>query len=49
METPKYIVNSFLYSGLAVLGCVVVGVPIAWILARTRAARAATRSTGSTR
>jgi len=37
VETPKYIVNSFLYSGLAVLGCVVIGVPIAWILARTRA------------
>jgi iron(III) transport system permease protein len=37
VETPKYIVNSFLYSGLAVLGCVALGVPIAWILARTRA------------
>jgi iron(III) transport system permease protein len=36
VETPKYIVNSFLYSTLAVLGCIVVGVPIAWILARTR-------------
>jgi iron(III) transport system permease protein len=36
VETPKYILNSFMYSGLAVLGCVVVGVPIAWILARTR-------------
>jgi iron(III) transport system permease protein len=36
VETPKYIVNTFLYSGLAVLLCVVVGVPIAWILARTR-------------
>jgi iron(III) transport system permease protein len=36
VETPKYIVNSFLYSGLAVLLCVVIGVPIAWILARTR-------------
>src|SRR3989475_5451473 len=36
VEAPKYIVNSFLYSGLAVLGCVAVGVPIAWILARTR-------------
>jgi iron(III) transport system permease protein len=36
VETPKYIVNSFLYSTLAVLLCVVVGVPIAWILARTR-------------
>ena len=36
VETPKYIVNSFLYSGLAVLLCVVVGVPIAWLIARTR-------------
>ena len=36
VETPKYIVNSFLYSTLAVAGCVVVGVPIAWVLARTR-------------
>jgi iron(III) transport system permease protein len=36
VETPKYIVNSFLYSGLAVVLCVVLGVPIAWILARTR-------------
>jgi iron(III) transport system permease protein len=36
VETPKYVVNSFLYSGLAVALCVLVGVPIAWILARTR-------------
>jgi iron(III) transport system permease protein len=36
VETPKYIVNSFLYSVLAVLLCIAVGVPIAWILARTR-------------
>jgi iron(III) transport system permease protein len=36
VETPKYIVNSFLYSALAVVLCIVVGVPIAWILARTR-------------
>jgi iron(III) transport system permease protein len=36
VETPKYIVNSFLYSGLAVVLCIVIGVPIAWILARTR-------------
>jgi len=35
VETPKYIVNSFLYSGLAVLLCVAVGVPIAWILGRS--------------
>jgi iron(III) transport system permease protein len=37
VETPKYIVNSLLYSGIAVLLCVLVGVPIAWLLARTRA------------
>jgi iron(III) transport system permease protein len=36
VETPKYVVNSFLYSVLAVALCVVLGVPIAWILARTR-------------
>jgi iron(III) transport system permease protein len=36
VETPKYVLNSFLYSGLAVLLCVAVGVPIAWLLARTR-------------
>ena len=27
VETPKYIVNSFLYSGLAVVVCIAVGVP----------------------
>jgi iron(III) transport system permease protein len=37
VETPKYIVNSLLSSGLAVVICVLVGVPIAWLLARTRA------------
>src|SRR5262249_53572722 len=36
VETPKYIVNSFLYSGLAVVLCIAIGVPVAWILARTR-------------
>jgi iron(III) transport system permease protein len=36
VETPKYIVNSFLYSTLAVVLCIAVGVPMAWILARTR-------------
>ena len=36
VETPKYIVNSFLYSALAVVLCIAIGVPIAWILARTR-------------
>jgi iron(III) transport system permease protein len=36
VETPKYIVNSFVSAGLAVVLCIAVGVPIAWILARTR-------------
>jgi len=36
VETPKYIFNSFLYSGLAVALCIAVGVPIAWVLARSR-------------
>jgi iron(III) transport system permease protein len=36
VETPKYIVNSFLYSGIAIVLCIAIGVPIAWILARTR-------------
>jgi iron(III) transport system permease protein len=36
VESPKYILNSFMYSGLAVLICLVVGVPMAWIMARTR-------------
>jgi iron(III) transport system permease protein len=35
VETPKYIVNSLLYSTIAVALCVVIGVPIAWILARS--------------
>src|SRR5215470_15525608 len=35
VETPKYILNSFLYSGLAVALCIAVGVPIAWMLARS--------------
>jgi len=36
VETPKYITNSLLYSILAVGICIAVGVPIAWLLARTR-------------
>jgi iron(III) transport system permease protein len=36
VETPKYILNSFLYSALAVALGIAVGVPIAWLLARTR-------------
>lgn len=35
VETPKYILNSFLYSGIAVALCVAVGVPLAWLLARS--------------
>ncbi len=35
VETPKYILNSFLYSTIAVLVCVAVGVPIAWLLGRS--------------
>ncbi|MGH8681117.1 MAG: ABC transporter permease [Burkholderiales bacterium] len=37
IETPKFIVNSLLFSGLAVILCLVVGVPMAWIMSRTRA------------
>ncbi len=37
IETPKFIINSFVFSGLAVVVCLVVGVPMAWILGRTRA------------
>ncbi len=37
IETPKFIINSFLFSGLAVLLCLVIGVPMAWIMARTKA------------
>jgi iron(III) transport system permease protein len=36
VETPNYILNTFLYSGIAVVLCIAIGVPIAWILARTR-------------
>ncbi len=35
-ETPKFIVNSLLYAGISVLICIAVGVPIAWVGARTR-------------
>lgn len=37
IETPKFIINSFLFSGLAVLLCLVIGVPMAWIMGRTKA------------
>src|SRR3970282_153392 len=36
IETPKVIVNSLMFSGLAVLICLVVGVPMAWIMGRTQ-------------
>ena len=35
VETPKYILNSFLYSGIAVALCILIGVPIAWLLGRS--------------
>lgn len=37
IETPKFIINSFVYCGLAVAFCVLVGVPMAWIMGRTTA------------
>jgi iron(III) transport system permease protein len=36
LETPKFIINSLVFSGLAVLICLVVGVPMAWIMGRTQ-------------
>ncbi len=36
IETPKFIVNSLLYSGISVAICIVIGVPIAWVMARTK-------------
>jgi iron(III) transport system permease protein len=36
VETPKFILNSLLYSGVAVVICILVGVPIAWVMARTK-------------
>jgi iron(III) transport system permease protein len=38
LETPKFIINSLVYSGIAVFICLIVGVPMAWVMARTRAA-----------
>jgi iron(III) transport system permease protein len=37
IETPKFIINSFLYCGIAVALCLAIGVPMAWIMTRTRA------------
>jgi iron(III) transport system permease protein len=36
IETPKFIINSLLYAGISVLICIVVGVPLAWVGARTK-------------
>ncbi len=36
IETPKFILNSLLYSGISVLICVVIGVPVAWVMGRTK-------------
>ena len=37
VETPKFIINSLLYCGIAVFMCVAIGVPMAWIMGRTNA------------
>jgi ABC-type Fe3+ transport system permease subunit len=37
IETPKFIVNSFVFCGIAVALCLAIGVPMAWIMGRTRA------------
>ncbi len=37
IDTPKFIVNSFVYAGLALLLCLFIGVPMAWIMSRTQA------------
>ena len=37
IETPKFILNSLLYAGISVLICIIVGVPVAWVMARTKA------------
>ena len=36
IETPKFIVNSLLYAGISVFICIIVGVPVAWVMARTK-------------
>lgn len=37
VQTPRFIINSFVFTGIAVLMCLVIGVPMAWIMGRTRA------------
>jgi iron(III) transport system permease protein len=36
IETPKFIFNSLLFSGISVLICILVGVPVAWVMGRTK-------------
>lgn len=36
VETPKYIINTFVYCTFAVILCLALGIPIAWILTRTK-------------
>jgi len=36
VETPKFILNSLLYSAISVMICIAVGVPVAWTMLRTR-------------
>ncbi len=36
IETPKFIINTIIYASGATLICLIFGVPIAWILARTK-------------
>jgi iron(III) transport system permease protein len=37
IETPKFILNSIVFCTLALLLCLAIGVPMAWIMARTHA------------
>ena len=37
VETPKFIVNSLAYCAIAVALCLLIGVPMAWIMSRTQA------------
>jgi len=37
VETPKFIVNSLWFCAIAVFMCLVIGVPMAWIMGRTQA------------
>jgi iron(III) transport system permease protein len=35
-DAPGYIINTFMYCSMAVILCIVIGLPIAWIMARTK-------------